>query len=178
MNEIWKDVEGYEGYYSVSNFGAIKSHKRKITRRNGRSQTFNERICKQVNKGNNRVMVALFREGKADYRLVHRLVANAFISNPESKPQINHKDGNPLNNKLENLEWCTDKENMKHAIENGLNNRYVLDLEEEEEIIKKYNDSNDSVSSLSREYNVSRRTIKRIVNNERNVERMYKWKKQ
>jgi len=62
---------------------------------------------------------ALWKNGKRNWRFVHRLVALTFISNPENKPQVNHKDGNKLNNHISNLEWCTNQENSQHVVDNG-----------------------------------------------------------
>ena len=80
------------------------------------------KIKQTVNQG--RLMVCLWKNNKKKHQFVHRLIAKAFIPNPSNKPQINHIDGNPLNNNIENLEWVTDSENKYHAHRTGLiNNR-------------------------------------------------------
>lgn len=116
MEEIWKDVPGYEGRYMVSNFGRIKS----IKVWNGN---------KYLKKYDNCDRVLIPCDGRNGYfyvslcgrkHTVHRLVANAFIQNPQNKTQVNHIDGNKKNNRVENLEWCTNRENALHARKHGL----------------------------------------------------------
>lgn len=103
--EIWKDIEGYEGLYQVSNKGRIKSFKKKF----GTQPT--ETIMKQTATWCGYIRIKLIKDNKGWTPMVHRLVAKAFIPNPENKPVINHKDGNRANNDVENLEWVTYKEN-------------------------------------------------------------------
>ena len=169
--DIWKPIKNYEGLYEINDNGEIHSLGNTIMRSNGRKQTFKPRIVKAHNKGNDRMMVSLVKNKKSKCFLVHRLLGNAFIPNPDNKPQINHKDGDPLNNNLSNLEWVTQSENIEHALKNGFMNLYVLSLSEEKEIIKKWKTGKYSKSSLSREYPASRYTIRRIVNDERKYKR-------
>jgi hypothetical protein len=111
-NEIWKDIEGYEGVYKVSNLGRVKSLMRvKYVR---------EKILKPVINNNGYLRIFICGKPKNRNCAIHRLVAKAFIPNPENKPQVNHKDGDKSNNKIENLEWCNGSENVCHAFENGL----------------------------------------------------------
>ena len=107
MEEIWKDIPGYEGLYQASNLGKIRSIYRY------------KKILKQY-KNYGYLHVQLFKNKKQKYSRVHRLVAQTFIPNCENKPYVNHKDGNKQNNCVDNLEWCTAKENTHHALENGL----------------------------------------------------------
>lgn len=106
--EEWRDVVGFEGYYKVSNTGKVFSI------RSNRLL-----VCKPKHTGYNDVELNL--GGKPYYKRVHRLVAEAFLGPaPPGKNLVNHDDGNKLNNCVYNLEWCNDKENIDHAIRNGL----------------------------------------------------------
>lgn len=110
-NEIFKDIEGYEGLYQVSNLGNIKSlHCNK------------EKIMKPTIRSNNYqyYFVGLLKDGKRKYFAVHRLVAMMFIPNPNNYEQVDHLDGNKLNNNVKNLEWVTPKENTNRAWKKGL----------------------------------------------------------
>jgi len=118
MNEIWRDIKGYEGLYQVSNLGRVKSLSRKYKHNMfGKKiiyKTSKERLL-TININQGYAHVVLCKNGKCKQKLLHRLIAQSFIPNPENKPNINHIDGNGLNNNLDNLEWCTQKENIKHA---------------------------------------------------------------
>lgn len=121
MNEIWKDIQGYEGWYQVSNLGNIKSLKRIRAKKSGGYMMIEiPKLRKPHVSTNGYCDVGLHAEGKSKSFTIHRLVANAFIDNPQNKPQINHKDGNKQNNAALNLEWVTPGENMTHAHNNGL----------------------------------------------------------
>ena len=110
-NEVWKDVPNYEGIYKVSNFGRIKMVKRTLIDSLGKKINKKEHILKP-RTGNRYYMIALYKNGKREDLLLHRLIAQTFIPNPENKPFVNHKDENCFNNCSDNLMWCTQKENM------------------------------------------------------------------
>ena len=110
MTEIWKDVVGYEGLYQVSNLGRVKSLPRESTK----GKTLKNRIIKGY------YTVHLSKFGVSKDKLVHILVAEAFIDNPNRLKYINHIDGNKLNNTVSNLEWCTASYNSLHAYATGL----------------------------------------------------------
>ena len=122
-DEQWVDIKSYEGLYQVSNYGRIKSLERTIIspRYNKKGRHYCERILKTVGNSQGYHHVQLFDQfGNFKSCKVHRLVAEAFLENPFDKPQINHKDGNKSNNRVDNLEWCTNGENGKHAWDMGL----------------------------------------------------------
>ena len=122
MNIEWKDVVGYEGIYEVSNTGEVRTKEGKITHteRHG-NRYWKQRILKQKTDKGGYKRVSLWVDGKECTWLVHRIVANSFIPKENGKIIINHKDGNPSNNFVDNIEWCNYYENNKHAIESGLN---------------------------------------------------------
>lgn len=107
MQEIWKPITDYENLYEVSNIGRVKSL--------NYNHTGEEKLLKQkTNKKNGYHTVVLYKYGKTEYPSVHRLVAQAFIPNPDNLPQVNHKDENTENNCVDNLEWCTAKYNLEY----------------------------------------------------------------
>ena len=114
MEEVWKAIEGYEGIYEVSSLGRVRSIDRDIYQVGRWGKVMKVRqpgkmIAQHANNGYKRV--ALYRDGQGKWSFVHRLVATAFVPNPDDKPYINHKDENRSNNVPENLEWCTMAEN-------------------------------------------------------------------
>lgn len=108
-NEIWKDVEGYDGDYLVSNFGKVKSFKKN-----------KESILKKCKNSNGYYFVNLFKNNIQKKIYIHRLVGKEFIPNPENKPEINHLNADKSNNQVSNLEWVTPKQNIQHAWQTGL----------------------------------------------------------
>lgn len=108
-DEIWRPIKRYEDFYHVSNYGRVKSfHKGKV------------RILKPQDNRNGYLFIGIAINSETKYCLIHRLVAQAFIPNPQGKPEVNHCDGHKLNNHVSNLEWCTASENRQHAYDTGL----------------------------------------------------------
>lgn len=113
--ETWKDIEGYEGYYQVSNQGRVKA----LDRVDSNNRRHKERILRQVPNPKGYLTVHLSRENKARWNLVHRLVAFAFVEKKDGCDIVNHLDNNPKNNNADNLEWTTYKGNMQWAAKQG-----------------------------------------------------------
>lgn len=111
IKEEWIDIAGYN-QYQVSNYGRVKTTANSATRK--------ERILKPYKMAKGYLYVDLWINGKHKKHRIHKLVAIAFIPNPENKNEINHIDGNKENNHISNLEWCTHKENIKHSMDNNL----------------------------------------------------------
>ena len=135
MKEIWRDVENYEGLYQVSNLGRVKSFPRNGTIKQ-------ERILKQTIDNNGYLIVGLHKNNKAKKVCVHWLVANAFIPKEKEYEVINHIDGNKFNNKLSNLERCTQSHNVKESYRLGLekptNEKKVLQYDKNGNFIREW----------------------------------------
>lgn len=136
MNEIWKDIAGYDGLYQVSNFGNVYSFKR------------NKQLKPSKQKIGGYMVIGLSKENKPKQHYVHRLVAEHFIPNSNHLPEVNHIkviDGktDKSDNSVGNLEWSSHANNMKHAAENGLminaGNKAALSLKQKEKILALYN---------------------------------------
>lgn len=128
MEEIWKDIKGYEGIYQVSNLGNVRSLDRCVNCgiKNNSNVIRKGKLIKQNQNLHNYLQVHLSKKNKAKMITVHRLVAEAFLPNPNNLPQINHIDGDKLNNNVNNLEWCTAKENINHSWGLGLSKPYYF----------------------------------------------------
>lgn len=126
MKQIWKSVEGWEGFYEVSTKGKVRSLKRKILHK-GKSRTIQGKVLRpRIHKRYNyrSASVLLCKDNKGKETMISRLVAIAFIPNPENKKEVNHKDNNALNNRVQNLEWVSHYENMMYSYSQGrLNNK-------------------------------------------------------
>jgi len=124
MEEIWKDIEGFEGSYMISNEGRVKSLPRVVDRIYGdevRAMKVPEKILKHTRDKDGYLTVSLYKHNKSITTKVHRLVALHFIEGISYGIQVNHKDGIKDNNHISNLEWMTCKENINHAYDNQLN---------------------------------------------------------
>lgn len=158
MDEIWKDIEGYEGLYQVSNLGNVKSVK------NGLLKPGNSRGYRRV---------TIYDNGKPHSFTIHRLVAKAFIPNPENLPCVNHKDENKHNNCYTNLEWCTVSYNNAYGTKgqrSALGNYVpVLMMNKEGEVLKEF----DSVKSAAEYCNSVHTNIVKVLTGFMNRETAY-----
>jgi hypothetical protein len=124
MEEIWEDIDGYIGMYQVSNLGQVRSLDR-IENWMGFGRPRVGRIMKNRMDRYGYATVILSKDSKAKHFTVHRLVATHFLSNPNSFPQINHKDGIKTNNSPENLEYCDASTNVQHSWDTGLSKKQI-----------------------------------------------------
>jgi hypothetical protein len=119
--QIWCDLKDFNGLYQVSNLGKVRSLNRRVYHSGNHTTHFHKgRILSSRINNSGYLSVRLSKEGSVVTRFVHRLIAEAFVPNFQDKPCVNHKDGNKLNNEIDNLEWVTHKENMQHAYRTGL----------------------------------------------------------
>lgn len=126
INEIWKDIEGYEGIYMISSKGRVKSLK-----------FGKEKILKNLKNTCGYLFVSLCKNGKFKNYLIHRLVASAFIDNPNNLSQINHKDEDKTNNRIDNLEWCDSSYNINFGTRTEKIQKPVLQFTKQGEFVKK-----------------------------------------
>ncbi len=162
--EVWKWIFGFEGLYQISNFGRVKS----FYVRKGKQGIL---ILKPHLTRNGYLNIKLNKNGEGKDFLIHRLVAQAFIPNPENKSTVNHKDGNKFNNCVENLEWQTQSENNHHAVNTGLSKSgedckfSKLTNEQVRYIRENYipRDSEFGGAALARKFNVSKANISNLL---------------
>jgi len=168
MEEIWKDIEGYEGRYQVSNLGRIKSFLHVGVRKDVEILDDYSHIIKPVHDACGYCNVRLRRNDKGKTVKVHRLVAIAFIPNPNNLPEINHKDEDKDNNCVSNLEWCDRIYNMQY----GKNTRWhcmpVAQYTLDGRFVKRYNSIKEASNVTGiHSTNISNCAHKRIVNKEK-----------
>ena len=173
MKEVWKDISGYEGYYQVSTSGNVRSKTRKVYNpRYGEQLRLGKMLSPAINK-NGYVQVGLSKNGIRKSLKVHSLVAKAFLKEITGKKEVNHKDGNKLNNHIDNLEWCNRSENVLHAFRSGLktkpkgakNGQSKITSKEVLEIrsIYKGRGNGPSLDKIAEMYNLGRSQVTRIV---------------
>lgn len=163
MEEIWKDIEGYEGLYQVSNMGRVRSLRRNI-------------ILKSKIERNGYERVRLCTNNIPKDYSVHRLVATAFISNPNNYPIVNHKDENRTNNCADNLEWCTQEYNVNYGT--GIAKRVksqskkVLQFKPDGTFVKEW----ESTMSVQRNLGFCQSHIVQVCKGKRRIAYRYIWK--
>lgn len=173
IKEVWKDIIGYEGLYQVSNLGRVKSLDRMTNNQYGEYFMKGRILKNSIIKDKGYCRVSLNNKNGKISKRVHRLVAEAFIPNPENKPEVNHIDGDKQNNRADNLEWCTNKENIEHSIRtglkkhcNGCSNSASKFKEEDIVFIREHYKRRDPVYggvALARKYNCCTLTIYDVV---------------
>ena len=159
LQEVWKDIPKYKGYYQVSSLGNVRS----LIQWNGHRYIKRNKpyILSQSNTTTGYKKVELVKDGVIKSKKVHRLVAKAFIPRIKGKNIINHKDGNPKNNHVDNLEWCTQSENMQHAYDVGLMKRKICE-NKEKLIIKDYL-SKIRLEEIADKYGIEKNSIYRVL---------------
>lgn len=164
--EIWKDVPGYEGKYKISNKGNLI----KLSHYSKKGRYYPESIVPTFKNYKGYIQIYLFDNNQRKTTTIHRLIAKAFISNPDNKDQINHKNGIKDDNRIENLEWCNQSENMRHAFDTGLkeglpgekNGRATLSQETVDLVKTKYNNG-EKLPDISKELNISLGKLRTII---------------
>jgi len=171
MEEIWKDIEGWKNHYQISNLSRVRSLDFPMFHWRGGQSIEKGRIMK-LKKDNGYLRIVLRKNGEQKNLAIHRLVAQAFIQNPENKPEINHINGIKTDNRIENLEWCTQKENCEHAFKIGLRkglkgdkNPYSKLNEKQVRVIKYCIKLGMNCHAIAKYFPVNRSAISRIKNN-------------
>lgn len=167
--EIWKDVPNYVGIYQVSNIGNVKSLDHYIKSKNGKCLK-KGRILQKFKTKKGYLQTSLSKDTKRLNTGIHRVVALAFIPNPENKPQVNHINGIKTDNRVENLEWCTNKENQIHAVKNKLSKHNLAEKHHNskltnEDVIKvrQLHSIGFKNHELAKDYNISRTAMSNIL---------------
>lgn len=175
---IWKPILKFNGEYEVSNTGLVRSTDKNILKSNGKTYFRKSKILRPAKTKDGYLQVGISFQNKLSSHKIHRLVAVSFICGQENKTDVNHKDGNKLNNFVENLEWVTKSENTKHAYENNLkkpligckNGMAKLTIDQVKEI-RRIADSGGRYygrKELAKRFGISEARIKEIVTRRKN----------
>ena len=166
MNEIWKPVPGYEQFYEVSTFGRVRSLPHLVRKRRGASTVmdmFEGQLLKPAVTQKGYLSVKLYDGVGSHIFTVHRLVLLTFVPNPDNLPQVNHKDENKQNNRVENLEWCSAKYNRNYGRVRSWNFKPVKQFTKAMEYIRDY----ESIISASRQTGICATNIMNCAKNKR-----------
>ena len=167
--EEWKNVIGYEGLYEVSNTGQVRSLDRYVKYSNGRIHLHKGKVLSPVKDKYGYLTVVLSCNGKQKTIKIHRLVAQAFLPNPDNLPQVNHRDEVKLNNCVDNLEWCSAKYNLSYGTarirerDTKIKNGYYTGLSKEEYRKKWCQENKDKIREINRRYYLNRKMIQNNV---------------
>lgn len=185
MEEVWKDIKGFENIYQVSNLGRVRSLRRKIVYKNGAVREWDSFYLTPIRNWAGYCRVRLYNGGKTKLFSVHRLVADAFLQKSVNKTQINHKNGDRSDNMVCNLEWCSCSENLKHSYDKlgrkpprlGLygkdcpGSKLVLQIKDGVVVAKFY-----GCNEAERRTGISRKSISRVCRNGRKHAGGYEWR--
>lgn len=180
-NEIWEDIDNYVGFYQVSNLGRVRSIDRIVKHWKYGVCLRKGKILKQLTNTFNYKFVILYKDGKTKHHRVNRLVAQAFIPNPENLPQVNHKDENKSNNRVENLEYCDAKYNANYGTRNErssynrinhpLKSKQVLQYTFDGDFVSEY----PSMQEAQRQTGINQGCISACCNGKQKTAGGYKW---
>jgi hypothetical protein len=155
---MWKDIKGYEGLYAVNEKGEIKALERKVKK--GDCWVTKKECLKSFNLHRGYLKVVLSKDGKAKTYRVHRIVAEAFIENPNNYTEVNHIDEDKTNNCVENLEWCNREHNIEHSIKSG---KFIIKMVSQYDLEGNFIKTYKSVSEAERETGIPRTHICKCV---------------
>ena len=168
--EIWKDIDGYPDYM-VSNMGRVKSLERNVVKGKGGLYKIEEKILKSIKKRDGYLQINLSKDGKQKTHLIHRLVAQAFLLNPNNLVEIKHIDEDKTNNRADNLEWCSREYNCNYGTRNKRISIPILQLLLDGKLIRKWN----SAREVERELNIAHNQITACCKGKYKTAGGYKW---
>ena len=160
IEEIWRPIANYEGLYEISDYGSVRSLPGSVFSRDGRVMKRKGGLLKTHKRGRY-TNKTLYKNMISKNYTIHRLVALAFIPNPENKPHINHIDNNRYNNHVNNLEWVSQKENLKHAYDQGRMSKPPVNYVSQERLrqAKELLDQSINRTEIAKRLNMSRHTM-------------------
>lgn len=171
-NEEWRDIKGFETLYQISNYGRLKS-----IGKNNKSKNNNKTIIRKTFPNHKGYLSCIIYNNIGKYSVrIHRLVAENFIDNPLSKKQVNHIDGNKQNNRIDNLEWCTNSENQIHAYRNGLEKPRFQKKVNQYDLDGNYIQTFEYIIEVTRKIGIDNSSISEVCKGKRKTAGGYIWK--